>query len=179
MAEKLIDYIERQMREHYGKSFSIDTMADWLTDLKGFKYIHITQAFEEYRQNGSKFAPKSLEIRNLAKKFTAGNAKEGQEFKKTNECYVLGCKKVADERRGENVWMCSRHSEDWILKTHPNSREGDCVRLIRKFEKIHEPIKSPSVIDINPTNTNVEGMVSIVQLSKEMAANQAVKEGYF
>jgi hypothetical protein len=164
------------MREHYGKSFSTDTMADWLTDLKGFKFIHISQAFDEYRQNGSKFAPKSLEIRNLAKKFAGGNAREGQEFKRLNECYVLGCKKLADERRGENVWMCGQHSEDWILKTQPTSFSAD---LIRSWRKNEERIKSPTVIDIKSANTNVAGMVSIVQLSQNMVANQDVKEGYF
>lgn len=179
MAEKLIDYIERQMKEHYGKSFSTDTLADWLTDLKGFTFFHITKAFEEYRQNGSKYAPKSLEIRGLAKKYSVGNIQEGQDFRRTNECYVLGCKKFADERRGENIWMCQRHSEDWILKTCPKSKEADCIRSIREFEKKHERIKGHTVIDFILPNTNGAGMVSIGELSKSLVANQEVNEEYF
>jgi hypothetical protein len=55
-------------------------------------------------------------------------------FSEKARCYVMGCAAKADERRGDNFWMCRKHSDDWILKTQPDSIESIVILGSRKIE---------------------------------------------
>jgi|GEM_PF-4746534 hypothetical protein len=50
-------------------------------------------------------------------------------------CFVIGCNSIADERRGENVWMCRHHSDEYILKIFPHSIEASVILTSRRLEK--------------------------------------------
>lgn len=129
MSESVNDYLKRQFREHYRLSLSEATIAEWVIDLKGFKYIEIVRAFDKYRASDKKYSPKSNEIRYL---ILDGKREEKKETK--NNCYVVSCKNSANERRDENIWMCRKHSDDWILKTQPESIEAKIILGARKIE---------------------------------------------
>jgi hypothetical protein len=62
------------------------------------------------------------------------NKKKPEFFSEMARCYVFNCNAKADERRGENIWMCAKHSEDWILKTQPDSLEAKVILGARKIE---------------------------------------------
>lgn len=117
MNESLSDYLKRQFREHYRLSLSEITIAEWVIDLKGFKYIEIVKSFDQYRSSGKNFSPTSRAIRNILFE----NVKEEEKKISNNACYILTCKKLGDERRSEKIWMCRQHSDDWILKTQHGS----------------------------------------------------------
>lgn len=53
----------------------------------------------------------------------------------TYRCYVTGCNEKADERRGESVWMCYHHSEEWILKTQPYSLQAEIISNAKRMAK--------------------------------------------
>lgn len=129
MSESLSDYLKRQFKEHYRLSLSEMTIAEWVIDLKGFQYIEIVKAFDQYRSSGKNFSPTSRAIRNILLE----NVKEEKKIIK-NSCYVLTCKNLADERRGENIWMCGQHAHDWILKTQPDSSEAKIILGAWKIE---------------------------------------------
>ncbi len=64
-------------------------------------------------------------------------------FSEIARCYVFECKGKADDRRGvkddknldRDIWMCQKHSEDWILKTQPDSIEAKIILGARKIEE--------------------------------------------
>lgn len=56
-------------------------------------------------------------------------------FSEMSRCYVMGCERKADERRGENLWMCCNHSDDWILKSQKDSIEAKVILDARKIEE--------------------------------------------
>lgn len=63
-------------------------------------------------------------------------------FSEQLRCYIFECKSKADERRGcvgdknleRNVWMCRKHSDEWILKTQPDSIAEKIILGARKIE---------------------------------------------
>lgn len=135
MAERLIDFIDRQFREQFpGKSLSELSLAEWVRDLSGFTFVQIEQAFTQHRQQ-SDWRPQSKHIREIIfSKLPRSN--EGS-LQSKSKCYVISCRNLDIEQCFDNpeIQMCRFHHDEYILKMHPQSPQADCIRLARKFEE--------------------------------------------
>jgi len=91
-------------------------------------------------------------------------------FSEKARCYVMGCAAKADERRGENYWMCRKHSDDWILKTQSDSIEA---RVILGSRKIEDEAKSAGMTNREYfEKSNPKGFAVVQKIMKEIHRNR-------
>jgi len=118
--------------QNFRAAISSALVNEWFEELQEFDFFHIRNAFKTYVRENEKFPPTLATIIRLSKK-TKFEKNENSSGKQ--KCYVANCESEADERRGENVWMCGKHSDDWILKTQPDSLTAEILRRAKKFEE--------------------------------------------
>lgn len=95
-------------------------------------------------------------------------------------CFVIGCNSTADERRGENIWMCRYHSDEYILKIFPHSIDATVILTARRLEKEAKIAGMTNREYFQATNkASYDRAQSIMKLKSDKAKNVGEPEKVF
>lgn len=95
-------------------------------------------------------------------------------------CFVIGCNSTADDRRGENIWMCRYHSDEYILKIFPHSIDATVILTARRLEKESKIAGMTNREYFQATNkASYDRAQSIMKLKSDKAKNVGEPEKVF
>lgn len=130
-ADEIIEFVKRQLKEHWGKKLSYESLEDWKDDLSGFNFFKIRKSFGDYRRDlAKKYPPTSMDIRRTLFE----SAKNISHTSSITQCCFNDCKNFSDERVGEISWMCKTHYENFMSKQFPDSTLAHSMKIIREKE---------------------------------------------
>lgn len=112
---------------------SQEALDRWFEDFKSFPLYIIINAFKKHSIN-KKFSPAKAEIKEIILKGLSDVKNNNPTIIIHQQCYFRHCNNNADERVGENSWMCADHSTETYPLRFPDSSTSKVLKMAHHFE---------------------------------------------